>query len=307
MVSEQPKDTSEARSGRRTFFRWMTLTGAGLAALLSRRLAREARAGALRGVHSALPEVPGNELIRMQQDLDRALARPMESRRWVMLVDTRKCSGCQACVIACRAENVTGPEGSYRRVPEALAGSFPFVANIFMPTNCVQCDDPPCARAVPAGMIRKRADGIVEFDHVRLRGQYAQAVVEACPYRAVHVDEGKRFTDGTPEVQPYEKRSFTILGQTWNRNEGATLQGAARKCHFCVDLVEAATLPACVSTCIGGAMYFGDAADPSSLASEMMRTHRMMRVHQELGIQPRVYYVEEKLLQVRQYSCATCH
>ncbi len=256
---------------------------------------------------TALPVVPGNRLVAMQQELHQALAKPLSKRRWVMVVDTRACIGCQACVIACRAENVTGPAGSYRRVPEAPAGRFPNLTNVFMPTNCVQCDDPPCQRAVPAGMITKRPDGIVEFDYTQLKGRYAEAAAKACPYRAVHIDDGKFFTDGTPAVQAYERRSFVEYQNVMNRNAGGTPVGAARKCHFCLHRVEGGVLPACVTSCISNAMYFGDLADPASTVSELLRTQRSIRIHEEAGIEPRVYYVEDGLQGVPGYACATCH
>ncbi|MEP0772769.1 MAG: 4Fe-4S dicluster domain-containing protein [Acidobacteriota bacterium] len=254
-----------------------------------------------------LPVAPGNRLVKMQAELHEALARPLAKRKWVMVVDTRACIGCQACVINCRAENVTGPAGSYRRVPEAPAGRYPNLTNVFMPTNCVQCDDPPCQRAVPAGMITKRADGIVEFDYSQLKGQYAQAAARACPYRAVHVDDGKFFTDGTPAVQAYERRRFVEYHREIQRTSGGLAVGAARKCHFCLHRIEAGILPACVTACIGGAMFFGDLNDPASTVSELLRTQRSIRIHEEAGIEPRVYYVEDGLQGVPGYACATCH
>lgn len=254
-----------------------------------------------------LPEVPDSEIIRQQRELQAALGKPVSARHWGMVIDPRKCTGCNACVMSCRAENVTGPEGSYRRVAEGPAGHYPAATNVFMPSNCVQCDDPPCQRAVPAGMITKRPDGIVAFDYTRLTGDYAKKAAAACPYRAVHIDEGKFFTAGTPAEQTYEKRNFVEYNREWNRADGSLPDGVARKCHFCVDRVEAGILPACVSNCIGTAMAFGDLGDPGTFVSQLLRENRSIRIHEELGIEPRVHYIEEKLDNVPQYSCATCH
>ncbi|MCX7894745.1 MAG: 4Fe-4S dicluster domain-containing protein [Thermoanaerobaculum sp.] len=292
---------------RRGFLGWAGATAALWAGWIlgifgSRRLSATAGEEA-----AALPEVPGNHLVRMQKELLQALTRPISRRRWVMVVDVRACSGCQACVVACRAENNVGPEGSYRRVPEGPAGRFPNLTNVFMPTHCVQCDDPPCMRAVPAGMITKRPDGIVEFDYRRLRGSYAEAARAACPYRAVHVDQGRLFTHGTPAVQAYETRPFEEYQGQWQRVGANTLSGAARKCHFCLHRIEAGILPACVTTCMGHAVYFGDANDPTTLVSEMLANYRWIRIHEEAGIEPRVYYVEEPIAGVRARNCATCH
>lgn len=299
MIFDTLRRCFQVPQGRRGFLRsWVAAAGGAVGLAAGRGLTAGAAA-------AALPDVPGNDLVRMQRELDAALDRPQAARRWLMVIDPRKCTGCQACVIACRAENVTGPAGSYRRVPEGPAGTYPNLTNVFMPINCVQCDDPPCARAVPAGMIRKRPDGIVEFDYAQLKGPQAAAAAAACPYRAVHVDDNKYFTDGTPRQMPYENRLFTEYGRQLRR--GAQLTGVARKCHFCADRIEAGMLPACVSTCIGDAMFFGDAADPASLVSQLTRENRTMRIHQELGTLPRVVHIVELLPLVRQYSCASCH
>lgn len=265
----------------------------------------------LRGVRSpearaalALPAAPGNDLVRMLADLDTALARSPERRRWVMVVDTRKCIGCNACTVACRAENVVGPAGSYRRVLQIQSGRREWISTTYKPANCMQCDNPPCAKAVPEGMIRKRPDGIVELDYSRLKGQYAQAAASACPYGAIHIEDGRSFTEATPAPQAYERREFREYSRAWRREE---LVGVARKCHFCLHLLEAGMLPACVSTCIGGAMYFGDASDPRSLVSELLAKNRAMRHKAELGTSPRVFYLAEPFATTPQAACTNCH
>ena len=50
-------------------------------------------------------------------------------------------------------------------------------------------------------------------------------------------------------------------------------------------------LPACVATCIGGAMHFGDMNDPDSLVSELKASPRVMRLKEEQGTDPKVYYL----------------
>jgi molybdopterin-containing oxidoreductase family iron-sulfur binding subunit len=296
-------------SSRRNVLGWLAgAIASGMASLSAGSMLRFRKVPAGLPGKTALPDVPGSDIVRMQAELQAALRRPLTTRRWVMVIDPRRCTGCNTCVVSCRAENVTGPEGSYRRVAEASTGSFPNLTRVFMPSNCVHCDDPPCQRAVPAGMILKRPDGIVEFDYTKLVGDHARKAAEACPYRAVHLDEGRLFTAGTPSEQPYEKRTFTEYQREWNRTDGSLPRGAARKCHFCLHRVEAGMLPACVASCMCSAMAFGDLSDPAGLVSELLAANRTIRIHEELGIEPRVHYIEEKLDQeVRQYSCSTCH
>ncbi|RMF89834.1 MAG: twin-arginine translocation signal domain-containing protein, partial [Nitrospinota bacterium] len=88
---------------------------------------------------AAPPPVDGrvNTLERMRADLQRALQKPVEQRRWVMVIDARKCIGCNACTVACKAENATPPGVNYRVVPEVEAGEYPNVTRFFMPTQCM--------------------------------------------------------------------------------------------------------------------------------------------------------------------------
>jgi molybdopterin-containing oxidoreductase family iron-sulfur binding subunit len=67
--------------------------------------------------------------------------------------------------------------------------------------------------------------------------------------------------------------------------------GNARKCQFCIHRLEAGMLPACVTTCVGGATFFGDKNDPESLVSELIGTERVMRLKEEHGTNPKVYYL----------------
>ena len=292
MKFDDERTTTPEGHSRRGILGWLAGgVASGMAWLSAGSLLRSKEAVAAPPGTPALPTVPGSDIVRMQEELQAALTRPLNSRRWGMVIDPRRCTGCNTCVISCRAENVTGPEGSYRRVAEASAGRYPDVTRVFMPSNCVQCDDPPCQRAVPEGMIRKRPDGIVEFDYTKLTGTYAQKAAEACPYRAVHVDQGKLFTSGTPAVQAYEKRNFVEYQREWNRTNGSLPTGAARKCHFCLHRLNVGMLPSCVTTCVGLATYFGDANDPESLVSELIAKPNVMRLKEEMGTEPKVYYL----------------
>lgn len=292
---------------RRRFLQAIGATVGGLATAwssLKTLFSRQARAAPL---PPPLAEFTGSLLVRMQKDLETSLASG-RTPSWVMVVDTRKCVGCNACTVACRAENPQGPAGSFRRVVELnfTPGLRPM--SIYKPFNCLQCDNPPCAKAVPAGMVRKRPDGIVEFDQTQLRGPYAHAVARACPWGAIHVDDGRTFTQSTPVPQAYEERAFVEYGTSYARRHQANpLVDVARKCHFCAHLLQAGVLPACVSTCVGGAMYFGDLNNPDSLVHEILQGRRRFQAFDRLGVGPRVIYFEEPIPAVPTLDCSSCH
>lgn len=250
-----------------------------------------------------------NDTIRMVQDLERALTRPIETRRWAMLIDPRRCIGCHACAVACVAQNGLPVGVSYRTVPDVESGSFPTVERFFMPANCMQCENAPCiaaANAVVAGSMGRRPDGIVTIDYTRMKGRRVfNAAEKACPYStALYYDTGRRWTAGTPSIQPYDKRPSHEYGATWSR---AKTKGATRKCHFCVDRIDAGMLPACVATCTGQAMHFGDLSDSESLVAELARTTETMRIENGASTAPRVIYVTESLAETPAKTCQTCH
>ena len=130
-------------------------------------------------------------LIRMQEDLKRALKKPVEQRRWVMLLDLRKCVGCSACTIACIAENKLPPGVVYRPVLEEEIGTYPNVTRRFVPRPCMQCDNPPCVNVCPVNATYKRPDGIVAINYDDCIG--CRYCITACPYSARTFDSG-RFT-----------------------------------------------------------------------------------------------------------------
>lgn len=242
---------------------------------------------------SAQPMPAGDDpIVTMTADLRRALAKPVKERRWGMVIDTRKCIGCNACTVACIAENNLPQGVMYRTVPQVESGTYPDVERAFMPTNCMQCENPPCvpaANAVVKGSMKRRDDGIVEIDYKRMKGRKVfEAAKKACPYTALSFDEGRAYTAGTPAEQPYEKRTAREYGRSWTRNETT---GSVRKCHFCTQRLEAGQLPACVTTCTGQAMNFGDLTDRESRVAALVSTGKARRLEAQQGTSPRVLYL----------------
>ncbi|HRQ37038.1 MAG TPA: 4Fe-4S dicluster domain-containing protein [Chloroflexota bacterium] len=237
-------------------------------------------------------------LIRMQADLARALQKPMNERRWIMVIDLRKCVGCHACTIACVAENKLPPGVVYRQVVEQEIGTYPNVTRRFMPRPCLHCDEPPCTAVCPVNATYKRADGIVVMDYDRCIG--CRYCINACPYNSRYFDFGFSQYDETPtenEVVLGEGGNVLEMlpsfeyGQTRTRKREESPIGNVRKCHFCIHRIDVGELPACTTTCIGRATYFGDANDPDSLVSELIASPNVMRLREELGTQPKVYYL----------------
>ena len=240
---------------------------------------------------SKLPQgiVQKNELLMMQADLARALVKPRKERKWAMVLDLRRCIGCSACTIGCKAENILPPGVVYRPVIDEEIGSYPKVTRRFIPRPCMQCEKPPCVPVCPVKATHKREDGIVVVDYERCIG--CRYCLTACPYNARTADFGETYTEGTPKIQDYELRPAFEYKKKWPRKHGVSPIGNARKCHFCIHRIEKGMLPACVTTCIGGATYFGDNNDKDSVVSEMISRPNITTLKSELGTKPKVYYI----------------
>lgn len=158
--------------------------------------------------------------------------------RWGMAIDASRCTGCHACSVACKVENHV-PVGNFRTmVYYHDKGTFPKVARAFLPVLCQQCEDAPCLKACPTKSITRGEDGIVRVDKDTCD---ANGDCEAaCPYGAIYLDPVTHVAD---------------------------------KCDFCSHRLDVGMEPACVETCPGGTLIFGDLNDPNSPISRFKVAH----------------------------------
>lgn len=302
-TSRTPANEHDTDVDRRGFLASALAAAGGAAAFMSALPARAAEVprSEVAGVLDQ-PEAyaEGNPLERMMSDLQRALDKPVDQRKWVMVIDLQKCIGCKACTVSCNAENDLPPGVVYRPVVEEEYGQFPNVRKRFTPRPCMQCDEPPCTPVCPVNATYKRPDGIVAIDYDKCIG--CRYCIAACPYNARTADFGEYYGEGLAddtdamsgrEAMAYETRPTFEYGKVWQRTPGKNVspKGNARKCQFCLHRIENGMLPACVTTCLGGATYFGDYNDEQSLVHELIGTSRMMRLKEELGTEPKVFYL----------------
>ena len=248
---------------------------------------------------AVLPEQKPDEdqIIRMMRDLQRALKKPVEKRKWSMVIDLRKCVGCYSCTVSCIAENKLPPGVVYRPVLSEEIGTYPNTTERYIPRPCMQCEDPPCVPVCPVHATWKRKDGIIEIDYDQCIG--CRYCITACPYSARTFDKGHYYTEDAPKAKEmvgekariYEVEPMFAYGKPWPREDDDSPIGNARKCHFCIHRVEKGMLPACVVSCIGRATYFGDANDSKSLVAELIGKPNVMRLKEEMGTNPKVYYL----------------
>lgn len=213
--------------------------------------------------------------------------------KWAMVADLRRCVGCQTCTAACKHANATAPGVQWRRVLDMEIGQFPDVRRVFVPVGCMHCDDPPCVSVCPSTATRKREDGIVTIDYDICIG--CAYCFQACPYQARYKVSKPTFAYGDDSATENEKARFK-----------AEMMNVAQKCTFCVERIDEGTAkgltpgvdpeatPACVNSCIAGALHFGDLDDPNSNVSRLLEENESFRMHEELGTGPNIHYLWDK-------------
>jgi phenylacetyl-CoA:acceptor oxidoreductase 27-kDa subunit len=207
-------------------------------------------------------------------------------RKWAMVIDQSKCTGCDYCTLACRAHNDVPPTISWNVVTKTgMVGA----QDVYTPRPCMHCANAPCVDVCPVKASSYRPDGIVNMDYDRCIGcRYCEI---ACPYGARSFN-WKQFDESNPAVPE------------WGQPEIARRpRGVVEKCSFCYQRidrglangltpgVDSDATPACVVVCPVGARVFGDLNDPESQVSKLLRERTSYRLREDLGTSPRVYYL----------------
>ncbi|GAC1371949.1 MAG: polysulfide reductase NrfD [Ktedonobacteraceae bacterium] len=176
--------------------------------------------------------------------------------KYAFVIDQRKCIGCHACTVACKAEHDV-PLGVYRTwVKYVERGEFPNSRRYFLVNRCNHCDDAPCVTICPTKALYKRADGIVDFDSNRCIG--CKSCMQACPYDALYIDPSSH---------------------------------TAAKCNYCAHRTELGMEPACVVVCPERAIIAGDMHNPTTEIAQIIARQPVRVRKPEQGTRPNVYYL----------------
>ena len=232
-------------------------------------------------------------------DLDRDLAKRPAKTSWGMVVDLDRCTGCQACVIACQAENNIpindeshfhqGRVMSWIRVERYWEGEFPDVKARFIPMFCQHCENAPCEPVCPVYATYHNQEGLNVQVYNRCVG--TRYCANNCPYHA------RSFNYWEP-VWPEDFRNQL------NPDVTVRSRGVMEKCTMCVQRIRRATIggaatpdgsfaPACVQACPTNALNFGNLNDSGSRVSILLHDERNYTVLKELGTKPNVTYLKK--------------
>ncbi len=199
-----------------------------------------------------------------------------------MVIDLKRCIGCQTCMISCKVSNRV-PQGMFWNRVESTAedcydgavGSWPYLSRTYTPIACQHCENPACERVCPTGATYVDDEGRVEIDYDRCIG--CRMCMAACPYNA------RQFNWSDPAYDPefaYGRSDVPVRPQ-----------GVAEKCTLCRERTAQGGQPMCVSTCLGHVRVFGDLDDPDSEVSRLLAANNAVQLLPEMGTNPHVYYL----------------
>ena len=253
---------------------------------------------------------------------------PYKRNKWAMAIDLNSCNGCNACIIACVAENniaivgkdqvmrgremhwirvdryytntlsATGPAGGLASGkstgdPSEYQPALDNPDTFFQPVPCQQCENAPCEQVCPVGATVHSAEGLNDMVYQRCIG--TRYCSNNCPYKV------RRFN--FLRFQDWETPQFKLM-----RNPEVTVRsrGVMEKCSYCVQRIDkariaadrknlpvadGAIITACEQACPSQAIVFGNANDPNSRVAKLRAQQRNYQIMPELNSRPRTTYL----------------
>jgi molybdopterin-containing oxidoreductase family iron-sulfur binding subunit len=228
---------------------------------------------------------------------------PASDPAWGMVIDLDLCVGCNACVVACQAENNVPPVGKsqvemgremhWLRIDRYYAGPADAPETYFQPVPCMHCQKAPCEIGCPVHATVHGPEGLNEMVYNRCIG--TRTCSSYCPYKVRRFNWYDYTRDVAPSIEAQRNPDVTVRGR-----------GVMEKCSYCIQRINGARIAAqkegrairdgevvtaCQAACPSGAIVFGNLADAASAVAEAAASPRNYTLLNELDTRPRTTYL----------------